>query len=281
MAMNSEIRRETSLLPIAPGELLRIGSDVLHIEIAPAAGGRVAGMVFEGTQWLAGYSAHNAAALNWGSYPMVPWAGRIRRGRFEFDGHKCVLPTNLDVHAIHGVGFVLRWNVESMSTDSVELSLHLPRDRRWPFGGVARQRFSVAGNALRMELALTAGLHAMPQPVLGWHPWFHAPERLEFTPTQCYPRDAEGVATLPLVAPPPRPWDDCFINTAPVVLHRASQALRLTSDCDHWVIYDGRAGVIGVEPQSGPPDAFNLSPTQRLEPGETVTHWCLLEWARD
>ncbi len=270
--------RDSSLLPLAPGELVRIGNDALDIDIAPAAGGRVARMAFKGTDWLRGHDAANAAALNWGSYPMVPWAGRIRGGRFVFDGHDCLLPSNLGVHAIHGVGFVMPWSVETRSASSVELSLHLPRDRRWPFGGIARQRLSVAGQALRMDLSLTAELHAMPRPVLGWHPWFLTPERLEFTPTQCYPRDAEGIATLPLVPPPPRPWDDCFLNTNPVVLHRAGQALRLTSDCGHWVIYDGRADVIGVEPQSGPPDAFNLAPTQSLAPGETLATWFLLEW---
>ncbi|MEJ0098377.1 MAG: aldose epimerase [Pseudomonadota bacterium] len=275
------MKRDTSLLPLMPGELLHIGNGQLDIDIAPAAGGRIARMVFEGKPWLAGYDSTNAAALNWGSYPMVPWAGRIRRGRFQFAGHDCVLPANLGVHAIHGVGFVLPWSVDARSAHAVDLSLQLPRDRRWPFGGVARQRLSITGNTLRMVLSLTAGLHAMPRPVLGWHPWFHAPERLEFTPTQCYPRDAEGVATLPLVAPPPRPWDDCFINTQPVVLHRAGQALRLSSDCDHWVIYDGRPDVIGVEPQGGPPDAFNLAPPPPLAPGETVAHWCLLEWMRD
>jgi len=43
--------------------------------------------------------------LAWGSYPMVPWAGRIRHGRFRFDGEEYELPINFGAHAIHGVGF--------------------------------------------------------------------------------------------------------------------------------------------------------------------------------
>jgi aldose 1-epimerase len=46
------------------------------------------------------------------------------------------------------------------------------------------------------------------------------------------------------------------------------------------VVYDARANTIGVEPQSGPPDAFNLQPRERLEAGETVESWFLLEWLR-
>jgi aldose 1-epimerase len=126
---------------------------------------------------------------------------------------------------------------------------------------------------------MSAVEHAMPHPVLGWHPWFVKPERLEFAPTHCYPRDAEGIATLPLADPPwGSAWDDCFINSTPVSLQRGQQVLRLTSDCIHWVVYDERAHSTCVEPQLGPPDAFNLLATPTLSPGETAHAWFLLEW---
>jgi aldose 1-epimerase len=115
--------------------------------------------------------------------------------------------------------------------------------------------------------------------VLGWHPWFRKPERLEFAPASYYPRDAQGIATMPLADPPwGRPWDDCFINTQPVQLHRTGQILRLTSNCDHWVVYDERAESTCVEPQSGPPDSFNLDATRRLAAGDAVSAWFLMEW---
>ena len=31
----------------------------------------------------------------WGSFPMAPWAGRVRHGVFEFDGQRQQLPINL------------------------------------------------------------------------------------------------------------------------------------------------------------------------------------------
>jgi aldose 1-epimerase len=170
--------------------------------------------------------------------------------------------------------------VATHSPAQVELSLQLPRDERWPFGGTAQQRLTVAGRTLRMELSMTADELAMPRPVLGWHPWFRKPERLDFTPESYYPRDAEGIATLPVDKPPHGPWDDCFINESTVNLYRANQVLRLASDCNHWLVFDERAHATCVEPQGGPPDAFNLLPAQRLEPGETVAVWYLLEWQR-
>ena len=271
-------REGAALQALAPGALLELGNEVLKVLIAPTAGGRIAQITCEGVEWLCGHD-DNAAAIAWGCYPMLPWAGRIRHGRFHFDGGAYQLPLNLGAHAIHGVGFALPWQVETKSPTQVELLLQLPQDERWPFGGTARQRIAIADRTLRMELSMTAGKLAMPRPVLGWHPWFRKPERLEFAPTHCYPRDAAGIATLPLAEPHwGSAWDDCFINTKPVVLNRAGQALQLTSDCDHWVVFDERAQATCVEPQSGPPDAFNLDPAQRLAPGEAAATWFELEW---
>ncbi len=270
---------DPSLRPLAPGRLLQIRSDALEVDVAPEAGGRIAQIRCDGVDWLAGYSAENNGAIAWGCYAMVPWVGRIRRGRFSFGGRDYQLPITLGPHAIHGVGFVLPWQVTAQTASQVDLSLQLPRDERWPFGGMANQRFAVAGRNLRLELAVTAGDAAMPRPTLGWHPWFLKPERLDFRPTQYYPRDDNYISTLPLAEPPwGKPWDDCFINTVPPVLHRAGQALRLVSECEHWVVFDERAHATCVEPQTGSPDAFNLYPGHVLEAGGTVSASFLLEW---
>jgi aldose 1-epimerase len=271
---------DRALHPVEPGEVLQLGNEKLAVRVAPDAGGRIEQLSFEGEPWLCGYAPEFAATLQWGCYPMVPWSGRVRRGRFHFDGREHQLRPNFGAHAVHGVGFTLRWQVESQTATDITMSLQLPRDETWPFAGVARQRLTVAGRTLRMELSLSAGRYAMPRPVLGWHPWFLQPDRFDFSPTRQYPRDAERIAVLPAGKVAGRPWDDCFINTRAVVLHRGEQSLRLSSDCDHWVVFDEYEHALGVEPQSGPPDAFNLNPKDRLEPGETAEKWFLLEWLR-
>lgn len=263
---------------LAPGDTIGIGNDALSVEIAPAAGGRIAQITCDGIEWLVGHDDANAAAIAWGSYPMLPWAGRIRGGGFDFDGRHHQLPLNLGGHAIHGVGFDLPWQVEAHSPAQAELSLRLPEDARWPFGGSARQRIAVEGDALRLELSVSAGGRAMPMPAIGWHPWFRKPDRLDFHPDAFYPRDTAGIATLPLAPPPAGPWDDCFINRQPVVLHRGHRRLQLSSDCEHWVVFDEPAHATCVEPQSGPPDVFNLAPDRTLAPGQTLAAWFLLEW---
>jgi len=267
---------DAALGPLAPGETIHIAHDGLSVEIAPAAGGRIAQITRDDLEWLVGYSAANPASIDWGSFPMLPWAGRIRRGSFDFDGNRYQLSPNLGAHAIHGIAFGLPWHVDTHSPSHVELSLQLPEGEHWPFGGIARQRIAIARDTLRLALSVTAQARAMPV-VIGWHPWLRKPDRMGFAPSQCYPRDAEGIATLPLVKPPPRPWDDCFINRRPVIVQRGGQTLRLRSDCTHWVMYDEPEDATCIEPQSGPPDAFNLEPSV-LAPGATRAAWYLWEW---
>src|SRR5262245_23842174 len=103
MAGNTSI--DAAQRPLAPGETFGIGNEKIAVRIAPDAGGRIAQLNYEnGANWLCGYDKDHAAAIAWGSYPMVPWAGRIRRGRFRFDDREYQLPPNLGAHAIHGVG---------------------------------------------------------------------------------------------------------------------------------------------------------------------------------
>jgi aldose 1-epimerase len=267
---------ETALMPFAPGDTRSIACGAVSVEIAPKAGGRIQQITHDSIEWLQGYSETNAAMIAWGCYPMLPWAGRIRRGHFHFAGRSYQLPRNLGHHAIHGLGFALPWRVETQAGSHIELSLQLPEDERWPFGGQAYQRIEAGSHWLRLSLDVVAGARAMPA-VIGWHPWLRKPELLEFAPTCIYPRDADDIATRPLADPPPPPWDDCFINHRPVLVKHSGQTLRLTSDCTHWVIYNQPAHATCIEPQSGPPDAFNLEPSV-LAPGQARSAWFLWEW---
>ena len=250
----------------------RIANDRVQVSIASDAGGRIAQNVADGTALLVGHAeAHEQTPLAWGSYPMVPWAGRIRHGRFRFEGEEYELPVNFGHHAIHGVGFGMSWAVTHRASDSVELELAMPTDTRWPFGGLARQRIGIDRTTVRCEMSVHAGARAMPAS-LGWHPWFRKPARLDFRPRAMYRRDDEHIAVNELVMVPDGPWDDCFLNDEPVALTIDGVDLRLESDCRDWVVYDMPAHATCIEPQSAPPDAFNLRPN-RLEPGEALAVW--------
>jgi aldose 1-epimerase len=274
--MSNESPNDPARRPLAPGRLLRLASGPLEVLIAPEAGGRLAQVIRDGQPWLIGPGDGYDAADAWGCFPMVPWSGRLRNGQFAFEGRRYQLPINLGDHAIHGFGFDRPWQIEDLGPAHCVLARALPQDTAWPFGGHAEQRIAVDEDGLHLQLSLTAGERAMPAPVLGWHPWFHKPDAVRFSPEAVYPRDAQGIATLPTQPPTPAPWDDCFINHAPVQVDLHGATLELSADCDHWVVYDTRPYTTCVEPQTGPPDGFNLFPQARLEAGATASaryHW--------
>ncbi len=276
MATERALPIDDAQAPLLSGCLRWLRAGRLEVALAPEAGGRIARIRHEGVEWLVDEQEGGAATIAWGCYPMVPWAGRIRHGRFNFDGRAYALPTNFGEHAIHGVGFALPWQIDSIAADSASLSLKLPEDDYWPFGGTATQAIHLTPHSLELRLAVQAGTQPMPA-VLGWHPWFRKPDQLLFEPEAMYPRDEEGIARLPLESASPGPWDDCFINQNDITLVYGGQRLTLQSNTHHWVVYDAAPHATCVEPQTGPPDGFTLAPN-RLDPGDRLELTFDLAW---
>jgi len=217
-------------------------------------------------------------ALLWGCYPMVPWAGRVNRGRFSFGGSVHQLPVNLGMHAIHGVGVDRSWAVGP--DGAFELEMTDP----WPFGGVARVSADLSPEQLTITLSVTAGERSMPA-VIGWHPVFaksigDSLAVLDFRPGRILTRDHDGIPTGDLDPVPPGPWDDCFVGVSAPLSIRWGDDLRLTLDSptDTWVVYDETRHAICVEPQTAIPDAFNRPDCPILEPGETLTMPLTIRW---
>lgn len=245
-----------------------------RMEVSAADGGRITSLRLDGRELIARV---DDGAIWWGSYPMAPFAGRIRRGEFTFRGRAYRLPLNMAPHAIHGVVFDRPWEVTGR--DSMRVRLGEP----WPFAGSVTQRFELEPDAMRVHLELAAD---EPMPAwMGWHPWFRrrldeGPEvELSFEPGAMFDRDAEGIPTGRLVPPPAGPWDDCFTNLAadPRLSWRGGPELTISSSCDEWVVFNQRDDALCVEPQSASPDAVNLDPDATLvEPGAPLT--VTMEW---
>ena len=266
-------------------DLLVLEGGDARLEISPAAGGRMASLIVDGSELLA---RTGSGPLYWGCYPMVPYPGRVRDGTFEFDGRRIELPRNLPPHAIHGTVFERPWTVVDDRTLSIDLG------PAWPFAGRVTQRFDLEADELHASLTLEAD-EPMPGAV-GWHPWF--PRRLtgsaarpagpspaaelSFDAAQMFVRDAAGIPTGELVEPTARPWDDCFtgVRSAPLLTWPGVLSLELTSSCDYWVVYDEPADTICVEPQSSPPDFVHLDPVV-VTPGQPLTATMTWRWRRE
>lgn len=240
------------------------------------AGARLASLEVFGHELLV---TSDDAITGWGSYPMAPFAGRVRRGRFSFEGRDYRLPINFGSHAIHGMAFDRPWTAVT-STDFV-----IALDSRWPFPGEVRQSVVLAEDALSLRLEVHAAEGPMPASC-GWHPWFRRRLRdgtsaqLDFEAEFIEVKDDEGIPSGERTAPPLGPWDDCFGGLAgparitwPGVLE-----LELESDAQYLVVYDEREYAVCVEPQTSPPDSFNRDP-EIVEPGRPLVVTSTWRWS--
>lgn len=257
---------------------LYLRNETASVVIDPERGGRLASLEVHGLQLLV--IDGELGPLQWGSYPMVPWAGRVHHGRFAFAGTSYELPCNLPPHAAHGTGFTSSWAVLDDHTISLELG------PPWPFDGTVRQLFELDESGLTMTIVLQAEV-AMPA-MVGWHPWFRrfldgdrgpVEAGLSFGPAMMYELDDAAIPTGSLVSPPVGPWDNCFtaLVEQPVIEWPGLVTLRLSSSCDHWVIYTEPEYALCVEPQSAAPDEFNRGPTV-IEAGQEMRAWFRLDW---
>jgi len=252
---------------------LRAGS--ARCTIAPHDGGRITSLRLGDREILVPRLAEHPPMFG-GSFAMVPWAGRIRDGRFNFDGNQYQLELGLPPHAIHGTVYTAEWRVGAVGNDFAELSC--PTGTGWPFGGMVRQRFDLSADEIRCTLSITADEQAMPAQV-GWHPWFPKPDAADVVFAEMYERDEHGIPNGQMVAVPEGPVDDCFVEPrSPLQLHYPDLTIEIASDCDHWVVFSALDEVFCIEPQSGAPDAVNGPASQRLEPGQTLERWMTIRW---
>ena len=253
--------------------MISLSTDSARCIISAADGGRIASLRVGEQRVL--YEGPNADPMQWGSYPMAPWAGRVRDGQFHMCDVKHQLAINMAPHAIHGTVFTQPWHTIDFTPRSVSMTCDL--GPMWPFGGQAHQHFELGEDSLSCTLAVTAADLAMPAE-LGWHPWFTKPVTDQLGFSAMYERDETGIPSGRIVDPKPRPWDDCFTGpTVPLRLHYPTCTVTVSSDCDHWIVFDEPSHATCVEPQSGPPDRFNFD-QQILQPGQTLTRTMLIEW---
>jgi aldose 1-epimerase len=253
----------------APDEL-RLTADGCSVIVDLAAGGRLASVVVHGHELL---KTEGGGSYGWGSFPMAPYAGRVRDGTFVFDGRSYRLPQLDPPHALHGTVFLRRWTRVSADTIVADLGPD------WPFRGRVSQTFELSATGLHSRMRLEAD-EPMPASI-GWHPWFRrhldgvAAGRdvaLDLDAGAMYRRDGVGIATRERVPPPSGPWDDCFtdLRRPPVLRWPGILELTIRSDCPDWVIYTVPEDALCVEPQTAPPDALDVDPTI-VVPGRPLT----------
>lgn len=254
------------------------------LTIAPEAGGRLASLMLAGLELFITEHEHGHDPLGWGAFAMVPWAGRVRRGRLTFDDQPYKLELNNPPHAIHGTAWNRPWEVLEATPSTCRLAI----DLAWPFGGRAVHTVELEPHAVSLTLEVHAGATPIPA-VAGWHPWWRrdltagGTVELFFKAERRWERDSDRIPTGAIIDAGERPlegWDDCFTGVDdPVTLVWPGAAeVTIESDCREFVIFDQPTHAVCVEPQTAPPDAFNVGGAARVEPGQPLRAFTRWSW---
>lgn len=118
--------------------------------------------------------------LEMSSFPLVPWCNRILDGGFDWNGRRLELggtPTVREPHALHGHGWLWKWEVSEVTDDRLSLEYLHPAGW-WPWRYRSRLTTTVEPGRLVQELSIeNLSADAMPFS-LGFHPYFERPARL-------------------------------------------------------------------------------------------------------
>jgi aldose 1-epimerase len=195
---------------LVPGPVHTLQAGALTMDVAPAAGGRIASLASAGEggqrmDWLAPMSldclGDGFEALAWpkaGCYPLLPFSNRIRDGRFQWGGREIRLaPHPGQAHAMHGLAHARAWAVERLTASSIELGLcYVPEADNWPWPFTATQTLVLSESGLDAVMTLrNDGDSSMPAGG-GFHPYFaRTPDtRVQFDAVTMWPTDAGEVA---------------------------------------------------------------------------------------
>jgi aldose 1-epimerase len=265
------------------GGAVRLRSEGVEALILPGQGCRLGSLRAHGLELLRTWAP---SATDWGSYPMVPWAGRMGGARLSYAGSEYAFVADAAPHAIHGLGYRARWR--QIAGDAESASFELPLADPWPFAGRVEQTFTVLADGLVTELRVESTEAAFPAQA-GWHPWFRrelgvgGPLKLSFAAAWQEERGADHLPTGRRISPPTAALgarDDCFGTPGGVdatLTWPGALRLRMTSDCDYTVVYDMPLDHMCVEPQTGPPHGLATAP-RVVEPGRPLTATTAWTW---
>ncbi|WGD41717.1 aldose 1-epimerase [Streptomyces cathayae] len=253
-----------------------------EVTVRPENGGRVSGLRVGGVELL-------RQGDRYGCFPMVPWCGRIRDGRFRNGATVHRMPLNAPPNAIHGTARDTAWRTARASEDEAVITYDLGEP--WPYPGRVTQVITLGADSLTLAMAVETYESSFPAQI-GWHPWFNrtlggtnaadtadaADVRIDFTPAWQEERGADHLPTGRRIDPEPGPWDDCFgmPGGVDVTLTWPGRLELKVASREEWVVvYDEPREAVCVEPQTGPPDGLNSHPrlVTPLEPLEATTTW--------
>ncbi|MBV4412829.1 aldose 1-epimerase [Enterobacteriaceae bacterium YMB-R22] len=270
--------------PLASGVVLE--NACLKVVIHPEDGCRITSLTAFGQELLRQW--HPARrAFQYGSFPMIPWVGRMAGATLMFNDKRYAMPANKPPFAMHGMACFAPWRLSERSQTHAQFDFQL--DTPWPWRGRVSQRFSLEADALALSLTVETDEKAFPA-AAGWHPWFKKwcgpldkgkPEeslQLSFSADWQERTGADELPDGKRIPPQPGPWDDTFgfrDSLAVTLTWPGKIQLTMTSSGNTLVLFDKQPDAACVEPLSGPPNGINTAPTlvSKGTPLTLTTRW--------
>ena len=183
-------------------DTLELGDERWKLRVAPSLGGSLLACEHDGLPVLqpvaqpVGARRRSSRCCH---IPLIPFSNRIENGRFSFEGRSIRLASNVDgsPHAIHGHGWQAEWQVTERDAARCALSFQHEPAPDWPWRYEGRQTIAVAGDALRMTLAIENQASTSMPCGLGFHPFLPAAggARMQFEATQVWDGNAGAFPT--------------------------------------------------------------------------------------
>nr|WP_246748610.1 aldose 1-epimerase [Rhizobium setariae] len=234
---------------------------------------------------------------------LVPFSNRISGGGFAYGEHFHDVRPNLagEAFPIHGDGFQRRWHLTEVH--DTQARLECLEGAIGPFRYHAAQTFSLADDALLIDLALkNIGDDTLPFGA-GFHPWFPRDNatRLRLPAEAVWLEDENhlpaGLIRLESASdwsfaesrPMPQGWiNNAFAGwTGEAIIEQREITVRVTAsdNLSTAIVFSpsSEADFVCVEPVSHPVDAFNMKGHPglvALDPGQSMECWMKIEWQR-
>jgi len=162
--------------------LVHLKNDIWSLSLWPEKGGCIVSAACHGFPVLrdADLARIEAGDIFASScFPMVPFSNRIAGGVFPFKGRDIRLKKNHaeNIYPIHGNGWQAAWEVEKLTEHHCEIVMtYTPKSGGWPWAFTARQKITLEGASLTIELSIkNTGNDTFPVG-LGLHPSFSDPK---------------------------------------------------------------------------------------------------------
>jgi len=251
-------------------------------------GANLNGFLYDGFQYLRGHESgegllsHPARA---GCAVLVPFANRIRLGKYSFGGRAYQLPLNdsSGPNAIHGLLANVRWDLSKLARDQIVFSRDFPGEPGYPFPFRAQVSYVLKDEGLEVQLSVeNLGNQDMPI-TAGAHPYFRLDgdlsEWILYLKSRGRLLANEGkIPTGQILEEDPsgrlddRELDHCYAIEGDVLLqNRKGLRLELKGFRYLQVYVPPRRDSVALEPMTGAPDAFNNGMGLTiLGPGESL-----------